>query len=224
MNSQLLKHIDDNDPSGWSDAPEAHLDRERTAKVGLRVFLCVVSSLFFLFLIAFIARSQIGDWQALTDPVAPLANPWLLWVNTGVLAVASIGLQWARVAARRDNRRGTLAGMIVGGLCALGFLLGQLAVWQQFVDSGYLVSGNPANAFFYLLTGLHGAHLLGGLVAWSRTFARLLNHLPLPRLSGSVGLCATYWHYLLALWVVLLLLLTSSPATYHAIAAFCGLR
>ncbi|SDN63564.1 cytochrome c oxidase subunit 3 [Pseudomonas jinjuensis] len=220
MNNSLLKHLDGDDPGGWSEP--AALDRRRTAKVGLRVLLAVVSSLFFLFLIAFIARSQLGDWQALTDPLAPLASTGRLWLNTTLLVVASAGLQWARYSARRDDHRAALLGMLIGAAFAIAFLIGQLLVWQQFTAWGYGVSGNPANSFFFLLTGLHGAHLLGGLVALGWTFTRL--HGQAQRAYTGIDLCATYWHYLLALWLLLFALLTSTPATYQAIAAFCGLR
>ncbi|MNG22739.1 hypothetical protein D3C84_1072590 [compost metagenome] len=74
------------------------------------------------------------------------------------------------------------------------------------------------------MTGLHGVHLLGGLVAWGRTLVKFRQRMPLAQLSASVELCAIYWHYLLGLWLVLFALLTSTPETYQAIAAFCGLR
>jgi cytochrome c oxidase subunit 3 len=200
------------------------MDRARTAKVGLRLFLAVVSSLFLLFLVAFILRSQIPDWQPLTEPMAPLAQSGSLWLNSLLLIAASIALQWARVAARRGQGKITLIAFSLGGALAIAFLAGQFWVWQQFAALGYLLASNPANSFFYLLTGLHALHLLGGLVAWARTLSKLLLREPLQALSASVELCAIYWHYLLALWLLLFALLTSTPQTYEAIAAFCGLR
>lgn len=224
MNSLLLRGAASGDSGAGGVRASEPVDRARTARVGLRLFLVVVSSLFLLFLVAFIARSQMLDWQPLTEPLAPLANPWPLWLNSALLVGASIALQGARVAARRGLPGATLSGFALGGVLALAFLLGQLWVWQRFAAWGYGVAGNPANSFFYLLTGLHGLHLLGGLVAWGRTLARFLRRLPLARLAASVELCALYWHYLLGLWLVLFAVLTSTPETYRAIAAFCGLR
>lgn len=230
MSRLLLKGADSFEPgNGWSDGPSALpsaelVARARTARVGLRVFLLVVSSLFFLFLIAFVIRSQVADWQPLTEPLAPLASPWQLWLNTLWLVFGSIALQWARMAARRGLLGATQIGFTLGGVFALAFVLGQLWVWQQFVAWGYVVSSNPANSFFYLLTGLHGLHLLGGLVAWSRTVVKFRRRVPLAQLSASVELCAIYWHYLLGLWLLLFALLTSTPETYAAVAAMCGLR
>lgn len=213
-----------NPDNAWHTPSAVGVDRAQAAKVGLRLFLAVVSSLFLLFLIAFILRSQIPDWQPLTEPMAPLAQTGSLWLNSLFLIAASIGLQWARVAARRGHGKTTVVAFILGGALAIAFLAGQFWVWQQFAAQGYLLAGNPANSFFFLLTGLHALHLLGGLIAWARTLSKLLLGEPVQSLSASVELCAIYWHYLLALWLLLFALLTSTPQTYEAIAAFCGLR
>lgn len=229
MNRLLLRNADDADPGGsWSRDPGGiqaeGADRGQIARVGLRLFLVVVSSLFFLFLFAFIARSQMVDWLPLTDPLAPLANLWQLWLNSAFLVFSCIALQWSRMAARQARLDATVIGFALGGVFAIAFLVGQLWVWQQFVAWGYFVASNPANSFFYLLTGLHGLHLLGGLIAWSIIVAKFLRRVPLPQLSLSVELCTIYWHYLLGLWFVLFALLASTPQTYEAIARFCGLR
>ena len=83
-------------------------------------------------------------------------------------------------------------------MASLGFLGGQLVAWRELAASGYLVAGNPADSFFYLLTGLHGLHVLGGLVALARTASRRLG---LRRGRSSlrlrVELCTIYWHFLL---------------------------
>ncbi|BAN48397.1 cytochrome c oxidase subunit 3 [Metapseudomonas resinovorans] len=224
MSGQLWKGADGVEPGGWSDGLEREASaraRRRTAKVGLGVFLGVVSSLFLLFLLAFIVRSQVADWRPLTDPLAPLAQPWMLWVNTGLLLLASASLQWAKMS--RSQAWTTLA-FLLGGVFALAFLAGQLWVWQWLGARGYPVAGNPANSFFYLLTGLHGLHLAGGLVAWTLVARRMLRQGPSDSLRTGVELCAYYWHYLLGLWLLLFAVLTSTPETYQAIAAFCGLR
>ncbi|UVM49201.1 cytochrome c oxidase subunit 3 [Pseudomonas sp. B21-015] len=230
MKRLLLRNADGADPSGsWSRDPggiqaSEGADRRQIARVGLRLFLVVVSSLFFLFLFAFIARSQMADWLPLTDPLAPLANLWQLWLNSAFLVLSCIALQGGRMAARQARLDATVIGFALGGVFAIAFLVGQFWVWQQFVAWGYFVASNPANSFFYLLTGLHGLHLLGGLIAWSIIVAKFLRRVPLAQLSVSIELCTTYWHYLLGLWFVLFALLASTPETYEAIARFCGLR
>ena len=65
-------------------------------------------------------------------------------------------------------------GLIAAGAFSFGFLAGQLWAWQQMDAAGYFVAANPAYSFFYLLTAVHGLHLLGGLWVWARTTARVL--------------------------------------------------
>ena len=171
------------------------------ATIGLGVFLAVVSSLFALFISAYFMRMQVADW-------AQMPAPKVLWFNTGVLILSSVALQYAQVAARRGRMEGVGDGLIVGGLFAFTFLVGQLFAWQQLNAAGYFLATNPANAFFYLLTGLHGLHLLGGLVALVLTIDKVWRGFELPQVRLSVKLCAIYWHYLLLLWLVLFTLLT----------------
>ena len=82
-------------------------------------------------------------------------------------------------------------------------LAGQFLAWQQLVALGYFAEENPANAFFYMITGLHALHLLGGLVAWGRTIAKLWRGIALSQLRLSVELCTVYWHFLLLVWLAL---------------------
>ena len=100
--------------------------------------------------------------------------------------------------------------MAIGGVFALGFLVNQLVVWQHLIDLGSFVTENPANAFFYLLTGAHGLHLLGGLVALGRTGNKVWGVHEVSTVRLSVDLCTVYWHFLLLIWFVLfgLLLIT----------------
>jgi cytochrome c oxidase subunit 3 len=171
------------------------------AKLGLGVFLAVAGSLFALFISAYSMRMSMADWQVL--PV-----PKLLWFNTGVLVLSSGALQWAYVAARRDDREGLALGLFAGGATAVTFLVGQLLAWRQLNEAGYFVAANPANSFFYLLTAAHGLHLAGGLVAIGRTATKAWRTVAMSELQLSVELCAIYWHFLLVVWLVLLGLLT----------------
>jgi cytochrome c oxidase subunit 3 len=171
-----------------------------TAKLGLWVFLAVVTSLFALFISAYAMRMKLGDWS-------PMPKPGLLWLNTAVLILTSVAMQWTRAAANRGQIDGVRIGLVAGGVLTFVFLAGQLVVWQQLNASGYFVAANPANDFFYLLTAVHGLHLLGGLVAWGKVTARVWRGVAVREVRESVGLCTVYWHYLLLVWLVLFALL-----------------
>lgn len=181
--------------AGAHDVHDAVLARP-PAKIALGVFLAVATSLFALFVSAYAMRIQFGDWR-------PLPEPRLLTWNTAVLAFSSLAMQWTVVAARRgraDHVRTALAG---SGALALMFLLGQVLVWKQLNDAGFFVASSAATGFFYLLTAVHGVHVLGGLVAWTRSALRAWRRVPIERLRLGLELCAIYWHFLFVVWLVL---------------------
>jgi cytochrome c oxidase subunit 3 len=173
------------------------------AKIGLLSFIAVVTSLFALFLSAYMMRMKLADWR-------PLAEPTLLWLNTVILVLASAAFQLTRSAARRTQPLTVKVGLVVGGACTILFLVGQLIAWQQLNAGGYFLTSNPANSFFYLLTALHGLHLLGGMWVWGRTTFRMLAGADAESVRLSVELCTVYWHYLLLVWFGLFALLLST--------------
>ncbi|WP_072394831.1 cytochrome c oxidase subunit 3 [Hyphomicrobium sp. CS1GBMeth3] len=183
------------------------------AKVGLWAFLAIVSALFVLLISAYTMRMPIGDWL-------PLPLPRILWFSTAMLVLGSIALYAAERSARQGWIEGMRAGVLAGGGTTLLFLIGQLLAWRQLMSEGYFLSANPANAFFYLMTALHGLHVAGGLVALGRTTARVWvddDQVEMREASLSVELCATYWHFLLFVWLVLFFLLAGWGGEFLAI-------
>jgi cytochrome c oxidase subunit 3 len=178
-----------------------------TAKIGMGVFLAVVGCLFALFTSAYFMRMALSDWQ-------PLPIPRLLWFNTAVLVLSSVALHVAQVAARRGQLDTVRLGLATGGLTALAFLIGQLLAWRELVADGYMLASNPANSFFYLITGLHGLHIVGGLVGLGRTSFKAWTSTRTDRLVLGVELCAMYWHFLLFIWLALFVLLAGWAADF----------
>ncbi|MGH8208148.1 MAG: cytochrome c oxidase subunit 3 [Steroidobacteraceae bacterium] len=179
----------------------------RPAKIGLWILLAVITSLFGLFISAYYMRMghAHSDWN-------PVPLPRVLWLNTAMLILSSGGMQAARGAARGAQVDRVRIGLIAGGLFALAFLLGQLWAWRQLNATGYFL-GSPAVAFFYLLTAVHGLHLLGGLLVWSKTVVRMVPAgVEAIDVRSSVELCTVYWHYLLLVWLVLFAVLLSTSA------------
>ena len=190
------------EPGAAGELPGTGVSAMPMAKVGLGVLLASLGALFALFISAYVMRMGFADWR-------PVPKPTLLWINTGMLMLSSAALQWARGAADRQDSGGVRTGVLAAAGAALAFVAGQLLAWQQLSGSGYFVASNPASSFFYLITGLHGLHLLGGLVALALVTARAWRGEP-GRLPLSLDLCSMYWDFLLLIWLVLfgLLLLT----------------
>ncbi|NRP70059.1 putative cytochrome c oxidase subunit 3 [Ensifer psoraleae] len=184
----------------WLEVGHTHdhrgIEPVPAAKIGLGVFLAVVGALFTLFISAYFMRMASSDWS-------PMPLPRFLWINTGVLVLSSVTLHWAKVEAERRNDEAARTSLLVALAAGLAFLVGQLFAWRALSSAGYLLSGNPANSFFYMITGMHGLHIVGGLAALGRVALRTWDA-PIDRRTRlAIGLCATYWHFMLAVWVVL---------------------
>ena len=171
--------------------------------LGLRIFLGVVTVVFSLLLAAYVDRMAFADWR-------PIPEPLLLWINTALLIAGSISLEWARSGTRRGDMDRVRVGLLAAGVFTVSFLVGQVIAWLQLTGTDYFAITNPAIGFFYLITALHGLHILGGLVAWGRTTKKMRHGSGVDEIRLSVELCAIYWHFLLLVWLVVfaLMLLT----------------
>ena len=167
-------------------------------KLGLR-FIMVVSTIFFcLFIVTYADRMVYPDWQQTPEPL-------LLWFNTFILLISSVVFINVQIASKKNKFEKVKNQMIIIGILAFIFICGQLLVWQQLVSLGYYVATNPANAYFYVFTALHGLHLIGGLFYWNLTIKKVWipKEVAVVKTKHTVELCAIYWHFLLAVWVVL---------------------
>jgi cytochrome c oxidase subunit 3 len=184
-----------------------------TRRVGLWVFMVVVAALFMLFGIAYVMRMAYGDWRAIHYV------PWQLWSSTALLALGS--LAWERAWRQARQGRRTAARQACGGALglALAFVVSQLAAWQALLSQDYGVAGNPANSFFYLITGLHGLHVIGGVLAGGVVSSGFVRGQATDRIGHGMHLCAQYWHFLFALWLAVFALLFY--LTPELVKAFC---
>jgi cytochrome c oxidase subunit 3 len=173
------------------------------ARTGLAMFMAVLSSMFLLFVFGYRLRMEEADWVALSDPQ-------ILWLNTALLLFSSVAMQRARIAAKQGTVSAVRNNLTLAGVLAIAFLVGQYMAWQELQRLGFYAAGNPATAFFILLTTLHAVHLVGGLFVWSKAAVRSWQGMEVKRLRLSVELCTTYWHYLLMVWLVFFTLLLST--------------
>ena len=189
------------------------------ARVALKMFLIVVGILFFLLTIAYAGRMAFEELR-------PVPQPWLMWQNTVMLVLASAALQWAKKSAQSNQWTNVQTALLAAGALTIAFLVGQLLSWQQLVDMGYFKLTNPAIALFLMITGLHGLHMLGGLIAWGRTTDKVWrrNELEKTKVRQSVENCTLYWHVLLVVWLVMFGLLFSGNNTLDILLVLCGIK
>ena len=210
-------------PATAGTAPQGGPDPQAAARVMLRFFLAIVGVLFFLFIITFLSRSQYPDFEALAGPPwQPFTDPSRLWFNTALLACASLAMQWGLGGTRAGKLNVTVAGVSAAVFFTVLFLVAQFDLWLHLQSMGFYMNGNPANSYFYLLTAVHGLHLVGGLVVLTNVVFRVWYDNSPDTLTAPLQLCTTYWHFLLGVWLVLFALLTSTPETINTLAAMCG--
>ena len=183
-------------------------------KVGLWVFLAMVTSLFLVFVGAYIMRKDHGHGGGMHAWV-PVDDPNVLWLNTAVLVLASVAMQVSRNAIGRRALEPAQRSFAAAGLLTVLFLAGQVWAWRQLSATGLYTVETPAYAFFILLTAVHGLHLVGGLFVLTRAGLRMRaldasDADALVRADMSIGLCTTYWHFLLVVWIGLFWLLMTT--------------
>ena len=169
------------------------------ARFGLWLFLGTLTMMFVGFTSAYMVRRTAPDW-------APLSAPGLLWVNTVVILGSSATLESARRRLKGWNPAGVMPWLAATGVLGALFVAGQVTAWRVLSARGYFLAANPHNSFFYILSGVHGVHLLVGLVWLAVVLVRARRLAYTPGEDG-LGMFATYWHFLTGLWVYLLLLL-----------------
>jgi len=164
--------------------------------VALWVFIGVATTLFTLFIAAYIMRMANAD-------AAAIAMPSQLWLSTALLVAGSVLLRHAGVSAQRggDGMARAWRWLMAGGACAVAFLVVQGWAWQLLLARQVGPAGNPAGSFFYVLTALHGMHVAGGMIAWAVVALRAGRSGPAG--GWRIALLARYWHFLLLAWLAL---------------------
>lgn len=213
---------DDGD-QGRRDEFSSSKDRLRRLRIGIVAGIVSVLMLFIGLTTAYVIRQGMGRW----DPIShvwvpdwrPLSLPYrLLLVNTSMLVLSSITLELARRGLLRKAEFSSLGilppklqtelpWLALTVLLGFGFLAGQIMVWNSFRHQGVYLASNPSGSFFYLLTGLHALHLLGGLIALVWTLFGSWMHMKVASQRIAVDVTGWYWHFMALLWIYLFALL-----------------
>lgn len=190
-------------PPGWTSDNEIEPQKYR---IGMWVGLASILMLFIALTSAYIVRGVPAlsggdsDWL-------PIDMPPVLWVNTAVLLLSSVSIELARRALKRNEYSSFKRHISLTTLFGVAFLAGQVMAWRQLSAQGVFINSHPHSSFFYLLTSLHGLHLLGGVIALAYvTIAALRMRIGFKRRT-AVDVTAIYWHFMDGLWIYLFVLL-----------------
>ena len=144
-------------------------------------------------------------WRSRTPPFwAPIALPHTLWLSTAIILASSVTFEAARRAFRRGLHLVAARLLVVTACLGAAFLASQVSAWLNLVHRGFYLAQNPYSSFFYMFTGLHAAHLVGGLIA---LFIVVLGR---TTRRETVDTVAYYWHFLGVLWIALFVILLIS--------------
>ena len=171
-------------------------------KFALWLFIVTVCMLFAAWTSAYIVKRADGQWSEIVLP-----NQFI--INTILMLISSATMIWAQRAARQDNVEKVKLALSLTVVLGLAFLGGQLIAYGKLVDTNqYFVGGNVSSSFVYVLTGMHGLHLVGGIV-----FLLIVLRLAFVAEVHSksmmwIEMCSTYWHFLGGLWVYLYVFLS----------------
>ena len=209
-----------------SQPPGGRGPRERLlrARVALAVLMSTSVALFATVAIGYLwrkgqfvfdrtAHTYVSVWK-------PISIPPLLWWNTLLLVLSSLAIECARrqyfredlvmdewLGFARPTVRRALPWQFLSLLLAIGFLVGQIQAWGELQRQGIFLGSGPSSQFYYFLTGLHGLHLLGGMVVLVWSMVATLVGLRLESRRVTLDITAWYWHAITVVWFGLFALL-----------------
>lgn len=171
-------------------------------KFALWLFIISIVMIFAALTSAYIVRQGDGNW--LDFPL-----PDMFWVSTGIILASSISMHAAYLFAKADNINMVKIAMGVTTVLGVAFLIGQFVAWSQLVDENVYFSDphTPAGSFVYVFTGLHGFHLITGVIFLIIVLISTFRYKVHAKNMVQMQMCTTYWHFLDGLWIYLFLFL-----------------
>jgi cytochrome c oxidase subunit III len=199
--------------------------RLRRARLGMGVAISGIVMIFVSFSSAYVVRQGLptldpGTGTLVSDWI-PVRLPPLLLINTFVLLFSGVTMELARrhasrqaatagatpVSATPANADGSISWLAVTIVLGFAFLIGQWMAWRELSANGFDLATSPSSAFVYLLTGMHGLHLLGGVCALLFAGAASLLRRPVASQAVILDVTGWYWHFMALLWVYIFCLL-----------------
>jgi len=169
-------------------------------KFALWIFIASVIMIFAALTSAYIVRQSDGNWMMFDLPNT-------FWVTSAIILISSGTMHWAYLAAKKDNLEVTKIAISITSVLGLAFLVGQYIAWGDLVKRNVYFVGNPSGSFVYVLSGLHGMHIIGGVVFLLIVLVATFRYKVHSRSLAQMEMCATYWHFLDGLWLYLFVFL-----------------
>jgi cytochrome c oxidase subunit III len=201
--------------------------RLRRARLGLICAIVTVCMVFISLTSAYVVRQGLPTFDDVSNSYirdwGEVRLPWLLLaINTAVLLVSSVTMEFARRDAARQAALApvrSIPGISLGHersfpwlgisvVLGVAFLAGQWLAWEELHNRGFYISTNPSSSFTFLLTITHAVHLTGGLIALLWAASSSLRHKTPEARRILVDITAWYWHFMALLWIYIFALLS----------------
>jgi len=169
-------------------------------KFALWLFIVSVCMIFASLTSAYIVRQTEGNWQLFDLPP-------LFYITTIIIFVSSISMHWAYLSAKKDNLEMVKVGVSITTVLGIAFLIGQLLAWSELVERSVYFVGNPSGSFVYVLSGLHGLHIVSGVIFLLIVLVATFRYRVHSKNLNLIEMCTTFWHFLDALWLYLFIFL-----------------
>ncbi|MDH4089634.1 MAG: cytochrome c oxidase subunit 3 [Cyclobacteriaceae bacterium] len=169
-------------------------------KFALWLFIASVVMIFASLTSAYIVRQSDGNWMMFDLPN-------LFWITSAIIVLSSGTMHWAYVSAKKDDLEGTKIAIGITLVLGLAFLVGQFMAWGELVKRNVYFVGNPSGSFVYVISGLHGMHIVGGVVFLLIVLVAAFRYKVHAKSLSQIEMCATYWHFLDVLWLYLFVFL-----------------
>lgn len=165
-------------------------------KFALWLFIVSFVMVFASLTSAYIVKRSDGNWLE-------FELPQMFTTTTILLLISSITMHFSLISAKKDNLNAMKVGLLLTLGLGIAFLYGQIQAWDQLVSMKIFLVGNPAGSFIYILSGLHGVHIIGGLVFVLIVLGLAFNNQVHQKKILWIEMCTTFWHFLDVLWLYL---------------------
>ena len=179
---------------------EASVKRARVhpVKFGLWIGLGSISMMFVAFTSAYVVRQAAGNWLE-------FALPDLFYFSTAVILLSSITIELSYRNFKKGDANAYKAFMLLTAVLGAAFIVLQYLGWQQMQSYGIMLTGNPSGSFIYVISGVHVAHVMGGIAALA---VALVHAFGIPYFVNAkrklrFELVINYWHFVDVLWIYL---------------------
>ena len=182
------------------NAPVDKVRAMNPKKFGLWLFIVSITMIFISLSSAYIVKQSEGNWLIFEFPE-------LFKTTSIIIVLSSLSMHWSYLAAKKNNLLQIRLGLVVTALLATAFTIGQYMAWDELVQQDVFFVGNPAGSFVYIFTGLHIAHLAGGVIFLAVMLTASFRYKVHSKSLTKIEMCTTYWHFLGGLWLYLYLFL-----------------